>query len=237
MADATPIQPFQLFKMIFQGGRSVARLGAECLGSRRTVVTFSRSERRPVLNILLSSSSNAKYRSTPEYLSPLRSQSYADQPVSRPKAHTGRTSATQRRAPTTSATKAAKKPAPKRTAPKAIPNAKSNAKPTLKPKPKPRKKAKAKPKPRRKVLTDKQKTAQAAKQRREKVKDLKEKARLNAPKPLPSSAWVVFSVERTKAHVGGTNGKKLTEVIKESAAQYRAMTPEQLEVSLAITKL
>ena len=217
----------QLPNMIFHSGRSVARLRAQCQGSRRTFVTFSTTERAPALYTLHPSRNESTTVIKTNLLSPILRRSYVDKPVSRPKAHTGRTTAAPRRAPTTAATKAAKKPAPKTTAPKAIPKAKSKANPKSKAKPK-KKKAKAKPKPKRKVLTEKQKAAKSVREKREKVKDLKKKALLDSPKLTPSSAWTVFNAERVRARGKDT---KLVDVVKESSREFKALTPEQLEVS------
>ena len=219
--------------MIFHSGRSVARLRVQCLGSCRTLVTFSSAERAPALYKLNSPSNKTAISARPDFLSTVIRRAYADRPVSRPKAHTGRTTTAARRAPTTSATKAAKKPAPKKTTPKAIPkgrstaNAKSKSKSKSKSKPK---KAKAKPKrkPTKKVLSDKQKAAKTLRDQRTKTKELKEVALLDSPKATPSTAWTVFITERNKTRSKDT---KTTEVFKEATGPFRNLTPEQLEVS------
>jgi len=160
----------------------------------------------------------------------LLNRSYATKPVSRPKAHTGRTTAASKRTPTTSATKAAKKPAPKKTTPKAKPTVKSKAKPRIKAKPKPKKKAKAKPKPKpkRKVLTDAQKTAKADKKKKENIKKLRETA-LTPPHGTPASAWSVLLAETVKAP-GGAAAGALGATSKAASTKFRQLTPEQLEV-------
>ena len=67
------------------------------------------------------------------------------------------------------------------------------------------------------------------------MKDLKKKALLTkAPKPLPSTAWTVFNAERLKNQNVREAG--LGPVVKASSAEYKAMTPEQLEVSLTFNR-
>ena len=220
--------------MIFHSGRSVARLRAQCFGNCRTLVTFSTTERVPALYTLRLSSHDTTTSVKSNPLSPIIRRAYADRPVSRPKAHTGRTTAAARRAPTTSATKAAKKPAPKKTTPKAVPKAKPRAKPKSKAKPKKKAKAKPKQKPKRKVLTEKQKAAKSLREKREKLKELRKKALLDSPKRASSTAWTVFISERLRAKSKAT---KPADVFKESRGPFRALTPEQLEVSFETQSL
>lgn len=153
---------------------------------------------------------------------PASCRTYATKPVSRPKAHTGRTTTAARKAPTTSKTKAAKKPAPKTTAPKAIPRAKPKAKPRIKAKPKRAKTAKAKPKPRtKKVLTEDQKKTAT-------IRDLRAAA-LKAPTGSASTAWAVFSQERIKqTNSGGLAA--LGPAMKEASTAFKNLSPERLEV-------
>ncbi|KAL2051932.1 hypothetical protein ABVK25_007847 [Lepraria finkii] len=144
--------------MIFQGGRAIGRLpqlSIQCLGGRRAALSSSNVERVAALHNAFQTQYIFDLALKHSLATPNFRRTYADQPVSRPKAHTGRTTTAARKAPTTSKTKAAKKPASKTKAPKAKPKAKSKAKPRIKPKP--AKKAKAKPK--RKVLAEAQKSA------------------------------------------------------------------------------
>ena len=162
---------------------------------------------------------------------PTWSRGYATKPVSRPKAHTGRTTTAARKAPTTSKTKAAKKPAIKKTSAKAIPKGKATAKPRIKPKPKTAKKAKkakpkkkstkAKPKKKtKKVLTEDQKKAAT-------IKSLKNAA-LSPPTQLVSTAWTVLSAESVKG--AKLEGMSLGERVKEASTKFKNLSPEQLEV-------
>ena len=164
---------------------------------------------------------------------------YATQPVSRPKAHTGRATSTRKpRAaakPTEAAattSKASSSKAKPKTAgkPKAKPKAKTKAKSKGKTKATRKTKAKAKPKKKtRKPLTDKQKTAAAAKKTKDEVKALKAKL-LKPPHRLPAIAYQVLLLEHskgTKGLVGGATG-----MAKEMSAQYKALSTEQREVSL-----
>ena len=168
-------------------------------------------------------------------------RTYAQRAVSRPKAHTGRTSAAARKAPTTSKTKAAKKPAPKKKTPKAVPKAKSKAKPRIKPKPKPAKKkrakAKSKPKPKakkpKKVLTEAEKLSLKKRQLRETA--------LKPPTAAGNTAWTVFLQDKIKA-TGFPRGKgigndHLGGVVKGASLEYKQLIPEQVEVCLAFSQM
>lgn len=220
--------------MKFPGGRFVLRLPKstlQSLGNHRTRSYPSGVERVPALyNVFQSQNYSDFYIS--RLMNPALRRTYAQKAVSRPKAHTGRTTTAARKAPTTSSTKAAKKPAPKKTTPKAVPKAKSQAKPRIKPKPKPAKKkkakAKAKPKPKvkkpKKVLTEEQKIALTKKK-------LKETA-LKSPPGIPQSTWVVFVSEKLK----GATGNNLGGLTKAASAEYKKLTPERLEVRLLDTK-
>lgn len=218
--------------MIFQGGRFVIRLPKltlQCLGNHRRGFSSSALERVPALHNVFQSQRYCKFALIqPSFLrKSVILRAYAQKAVSRPKAHTGRTTTAARKAPTTSKTKAAKKPAPKKTSPKAVPKAKSKAKPRIKAKPKPAKKkrAKAKPKPKpkpkkpKKLLTEAQKSALTKKQ-------LKAKA-LKPPHKNVSTTWGVFLAEKMRAN--GSAAKDLGGLTKEASAAYKQLTPEQLE--------
>lgn len=228
--------------MMFQAGQSVARLSQStlrCLVNRRTGLSSSRVERVPADYNVFQSQRYSDPVSRFKLISPILRRAYAQRAVSRPKAHTGRTTTTARKAPTTSKTKAAKKPAVKKTAPKAIPRAKSKAKPRIKPKPKPAKKkkakakAKAKPKPKakkpKKVLTEAQKSALIQKQ-------LKATA-LRPPHEIPSNRWTVFLTEKLKAADKAINSNGLVGLVKEISVEYKQMAPEQLEVCFAFLNI
>ena len=144
-----------------------------------------------------------------------QSQNYATgAPASRPgrpKAHTGRATASRRK------TAATKKPVTKKRA--ARPKQKSKAK------------AKAKPKPKRKtrVLTEKQKAKKEEKAAALKQRELRKTALLTPPsatppKMLPRTAYMVISQEN---QVKGTSP---TDNAKASAAKYKSLTPEEREV-------
>ena len=221
--------------MVFQAGRSVVRLPQltlQYLGNRSTTLSSSSVERVPALY----NSSQSQQYTDPASISHLRTlilrRSYAQRAVSRPKAHTGRTTTAAKKAPTTSKTKAAKKPAPKKTTPKAVPKAKSKAKPRIKAKPKPakKKKAKAKPKPKPKVKKPK-KVLTAAQTLALTKKKLKATA-LTIPHGVQSTAWGVFSAEKVKA-LRGTG--RLADIMKQASGEYKQLTPEQVEVCLLLT--
>ena len=224
--------------MIFRSGQSVVRLPKstlQWLSNRRTGLSSSCVERVPALYNVFQPQHDSNLKTRSSLITPVLRRTYAQRAVSRPKAHTGRTTTAASKAPTTSKTKAAKKPAPKKTTPKAVPKAKSKAKPRIKPKPKPAKKrakAKAKPKPKKsklkkpkKVLTDAQKSALIKKQ-------LKATA-LSPPHGVASTTWQVFTSERmrpdndaVKINLGG--------LMKKASADYKELTPEQLEVCPAL---
>ena len=166
---------------------------------------------------------------SPGLFSALRVRAYATAtPVTRagrPKAHTGRASASKTKAATTAAVTitgarntTAKKPGPKKPGPK-----KGASKAT--PKRKLKAKAKAKPKPKRKVLTEKQKVAREKKLASLKKKQLRETALLNPPKRLPDTAYQVVSIENF------TKGTGVAENAKAAAAKYKSLEPEDREVS------
>ncbi|CAD6589214.1 MAG: hypothetical protein ASARMPRED_003967 [Alectoria sarmentosa] len=215
--------------MISQGSRFVLRLPKltlQCLGNR-TGLSSSRVERVPALYDIFQSQHLSDLLLKSSLITPILRRTYAQRAVSRPKAHTGRTTTAARKAPTTSKTKAAKKPAPKKTTPKAVPKAKSKAKPRITPKPKPAKKkkaakAKAKPKPKLrkpKVLTEVQKSALTKRQ-------LKATA-LKPPHGVASSTWGVFLAEKMRADSAArVNFGSLS---KEASAEYKQLTPEKVE--------
>ena len=222
--------------MIFHGGRSVVRLpqlNLQHLRNCRTALSSSRFERVPALYNVSQSQRFSDLFPKCTLSTPSLRRTYAQRAVSRPKAHTGRTTTAARKAPTTSKTKAAKKPAPKKTTPKAVPKAKSKAKPRIKAKPKPAKKkrakAKAKPKPKakkpRKVLTEAQKSAS-------KTKQLKDTA-LKIPHKAPATKWQVLLQEKLTAADSTVVNGKFGVLVKEASAEYKQLTPEQVEVFLA----
>lgn len=154
------------------------------------------------------------------------SRSYADAPVSRPKAHTGRSTSggkkARKKTPAKEATTeyASKTKKPKKKSSKAKAATKSK-------KSKAKKKAKAKPKP-RKVLTEEQKAKAAEKRAKAQLKELKAKALLTAPKRLPATSWAVFNAEQLVAAKG--TGQKLQDVVSQSSSRFKALQPAQLEV-------
>lgn len=165
---------------------------------------------------------------------------YADGAVSRPKAHTGRTTrkarAQKSATPKTAAEKAtASTPtAQKKATPPKKATAKTKAKTRAKTKPKRKPKPKPKPQPKRKVLTDEQKKKKAKQNANEKLKELKKLALLDPPKQLPDNAWIVFSTGRAATALKKTtSGERalLSDVSKQSAAAYKELSPEEIEVS------
>lgn len=172
------------------------------------------------------------------FSTPIRCRNYADRPISRPKAHTGRTTSSPRRKDTVKSTDAAdpkvNKAKPKA---KAVPTAKTQAKTKPKAKSKGKSKAKPKPKPKSKPkkiskshirgrprMTEKQLEARKATNTRLKIAELKAKALLTRPKILPASAFSVILVEECKVQPSVGQGAR------NASVRYKAITPEQLEV-------
>lgn len=170
------------------------------------------------------------------YITPISHRSYADTPVSRPKAHTGRTkTAPSKRAPTATSVAVKKKSTRAKK-----PAAKKKAKPT------PRRKAKSKAKPKgrsktksRKVLTKEQKEKLAARKKQEKeklvakkpkqkIQDLKTTA-LDPPKHGPLTVWKALVAEGLK-EPGSTVKNRTPEI----SARYKALSPERREVILGV---
>lgn len=172
------------------------------------------------------------------FSTPISCRNYADRPISRPKAHTGRTTTSPTRKVTVKSTGA--------TGPKKVIKAKSKAtikakaKPKAKPKaktktrPKVKSKAKPKAKPKKKIsksqirgrprLTEKQLEARKATNTRLRIVKLKAKALLTRPKILPASAFAVILVEECKGNSSIQQGAR------NASVRYKAITPEQLEV-------
>ena len=161
-----------------------------------------------------------------------------DRPVSRPKAHTGRTTSTRKPkaaavpgtatttvAKTTTTTKA--KPVAKKTGPgrpksktKTKPKTKTKTKTKAKPKPKPKKKVK-------KVLTEKQEATVAAKKKRSDLKALKEIA-LKPPKLKPYTAYQVVFAEHNQNRTAAVKTSNLATATSDA---YKSLSTERREVS------
>ena len=153
-----------------------------------------------------------------------------DQPVSRPKAHTGRVTSKRKPKSSTKSTGAAASKSASKARPKTTEKAQPRAKPKSKVKAKKKTKSKAKPKTRaRKPLTDRQKTAAAAKKSRKEINDLRDKL-LKPPLRLPTTAYQVLLVEHTKGTKGLAGG--IGGVAKQTSAEYKGLSTEQREVGL-----
>ena len=213
--------------MIFRGSRALGRLSQStlpCLESRRIRLLQWSSERVPAFYStgLLRQDANSKNGCS--LIVPVIRRAYAtERPVSRPKAHTGRTTTSPR-----------KKAAPKAAATKkpAAPKKPTKSKPKPKARPKTKAKAKPKPKPRRRVLTDQQKAKRIATKENLDIKKLKELA-LAPPTQLPSTAWLVVIQQTVKdgdAGKGLDARKRLGGSAKAAAAKYKSLSPEELEV-------
>ena len=155
------------------------QLKLQCIGVRRANLSCHNLERVTAFYNAFQSRHLFDFARQSALVVPIFRRAYADKPVSRPKAHTGRTTTAARKAPTTSKTKAAKKPAPRTKAAKARP--------------------KAKPKRKPKALTEAQKEAAT-------IRRLKAAA-LTPPKNLPATAWTVFAGDSVK-NGGGSIGNR-----------------------------
>lgn len=156
----------------------------------------------------------------------LQSRSYATKP-GKPKAHTGRVTASKRKPAAATSDAAAgtpKKASARKSASTKKPAAKKRGA-AEKPKRKTTSKAKAKGRPKRKVLTEKQKTTKQKDAVRQKTKNLKQQALLDPPKRLPATAYTVLSVETSH------KGMKIKEHSKAVSEQYKSLSAEEMEVS------
>ncbi|KAL9594666.1 MAG: hypothetical protein Q9219_006904 [cf. Caloplaca sp. 3 TL-2023] len=221
--------------MILQG-RALARLShhsTQCLDKRATLSL--------AINITRVSSFQQPYHENevicpirPTFSASLPFRHYATKAVSRPKAHTGRTTnaprkkastakASTAKAPTAGSEGAAAKPAAVK--PKAKKAGAKKRKTKAKSKSKPRTRAKstkARKKPARTrtpKLTPEQKTSKL-------IKELKEKA-LSPPKGLPATAFAVLLSETSKNPT--TAGQAGSAIAKECSAKYRSFSPQERE--------
>lgn len=170
-------------------------------------------------------------------VTPLCRRMYANTAVSRPKAHTGRTtSAPKRKAATRSTTKSARQPQRKK-APQAKRRSRTAAKSRRKA-PRARTKSRAKPKGRsraKKPLSEATKIRLAKKKDFAAIRQLKERA-LSPPGPAHAvrNPWVVFLAEQREAlRQAGDHAGTLAEFTKAMRARYKELSPAQLEVGLA----
>ncbi|KAI4141036.1 MAG: hypothetical protein LQ341_003628 [Variospora aurantia] len=176
--------------------------------------------------------------STPTFSSSLPYRPYATNAVSRPKAHTGRTTSAPRKkaetaqATTSDAAATTKKPPTKKPAAKKSAAKKPKTSPKKKSKPRTRAKstrARKKPtKAKKRRLTPKQKEEQAKQKGRQTLKDLKEKA-LTIPKKLPATAYSVLLLEQMKARRAGGKRDPTRVITKDCGTMYHSLSPEQRE--------
>ena len=221
--------------MIFRGSRAfgrLSRLTVPCSENRSSTLLPWSSERVPASYSIAQARHDLYSRCESRLVASIPRRTFAtDKPVSRPKAHTGRTTNNPRKKAAPKAVVAkksvvAKKPATKKK------SAKTATKPKTKPKAKPKaksKKSKAKPKPKRRILTEKQKTKLVVAKERLGIKKLKELA-LTPPTELPATAWMVVSVEAMTEPKGSEQTKGRHVPIKAASTKYRNLTPDQLEV-------
>ncbi|KAL8715247.1 MAG: hypothetical protein Q9220_001205 [cf. Caloplaca sp. 1 TL-2023] len=209
--------------MILQRHRAIAQFAnttaSQCL-SKRTVTCLAFNVTRVAalrLPYLYDRDNNTPTSST--FSASLPYRPYATKAVSRPKAHTGRTtSAPRKKAPTAKATAPKPAAAVKKAAPK-------TAKPKSKSKPRTKAKAtKARKKP-AKPKAKKKKTVSSEEKIRLLIKELKITA-LTPPKRLVSSAFSVILAEKAKEE---RSRPGLGNSAKEASAFYKSLTPEQRE--------
>ena len=167
--------------------------------------------------------------SSPTYIPPCISlqRKFATKPVSRPKAHTGRTASSPRKAKPATKPRSTKPTSDDATQEEVKPKSKAGLKPKskLKSQPKTKTKTKTKAKPRKtrvakKPQTEEQKTAAAEKAKRVQIRLLR-KAALKPPTLPPATGWQVLNAELLKSGKG---------TMKDSAETYKNLTPEEREV-------
>lgn len=176
-------------------------------------------------------------------VTPLCRRTYATRPVSRPKAHTGRTTSAPRQKAASGTQARAKAPSTGAKAPsagKAKGRTRAKAKTRAKALPKKRKsraKARAKSTPRpRKRLSETQKLRKAKQKKSADIIELKKRA-LSPPAELPQHAWTNFLGDQFRTrqsdneYVGGQSG--LGGFSKVVGMRWRALSPAQREVCIA----
>ena len=221
--------------MISRSSQSISRFSRlRFLQINRNELPPSRLEGKAILLGTLPSRLNIRFHAQNGLITPISCRTYADRPVSRPKAHTGRTTTTRRKKATTVATgaKAAAKSSSDASKKVAVKKAKTKAKPKPKSKSKAstgkRIKAKSKPKSKpkvKKVLTEKQKDLLTLKKKREEIKELKTAA-LTPPKKKLLSLWVTLLSEKSKGLKDPVHAGNMQNLSQE----YRALSPERVEV-------
>lgn len=200
--------------------------GSQLSHLRLPRLAFRQREPLPIYADRVSVSFNTLYGRC--YITPISHRSYADKPVSRPKAHTGRTTtAPSKRAPTATEVAAKKKSTRAK---------KSAAERKAKSTPRRKTKSGANPKRRpetkhRKVLTKEQNEKLAAKKAKQKIKDNKITA-LDPPKNEPETVWTIIVAEVCDEPEMAK--LKFPDRVRESSARYKALSPERREVILGV---
>ena len=207
--------------MLVLSGKALARWGTVNSADRVIGLSYSNVAR------VISSHGPFKVSSNSALSSglSLRPRFYATRAAGRPKAHTGRATASTRKTKTTepkaTSDTATDKPAAK-------PKAKSKVKAKPKAKPKSRKPKAKKPKrpAKKKVVSEKTKEKLAKQKASAQVKELREKTlKKEEPKRLPENVFQVILNESTK------KGSVATVTIKDASAKYKSLAPSDLEVS------
>lgn len=235
--------------MIFRTGHGIgcwSQLRIVSLGGHGSKLALTNLERvgASSIGIALARLRAANSWANATVTSPLCRRTYANRAVSRPKAHTGRTtSAPRKKAATRTRTKSAAQPKRKKaSAPKkrrSATRAKSRSKAR-----RPRKTSRAKPKAKRRTKKPLSKTATqnlANRKRIDEVKRLKERA-LSPPTSTErgSNSWVAFLAEQRRELRESGNpllNRPVSEFAQAMKAKYLALSPAQLEVRLSIMAL
>lgn len=219
--------------MILQSCRALARwshISSQYLDKRGALSSLAVNITRVSLLQQPSLSSNEITRPTiTTFNASLSCRPYATNAVSRPKAHTGRTTGRPRKqASATEAitTAAAGKSAAKKPAAKEGVTRKTKSK--AKPKSKPRTKAKS-TKARKKATKTKKPKLTAEQKAQQGIKDLKKKA-LSPPKALPASAFSVLLTEMTQEARRPVAEGAAGGVAKTCSRRYQSLSPEEREV-------
>ena len=193
---------------------------ASTLGANRNSCAYSWS-RVIFRNELACLSSLLQGNASTKLLNQLQFRSYATKP-GRPKAHTGRVTPSKRKPAV--ARSDAKAGTPKKSSTKKAASTRKGTAKKPKRKTKAKAKSKPKPKPKRKGLTEKQQAAKAKKLAGIKKKNLRQRALLDPPKQLPSTAYTVLSSESSG------KGMQVAEHSKAVSARYKGLSSEEMEV-------
>ena len=214
--------------MIVPTGRSLFRLSTNSPCRTYTVdARYLALQRVSAIFAALSTSSRPiPSQSTSSIPSYRRYETTTTKAVSRPKAHTGRTTSTTKKstAKKPATTKVKETTTVKKTAAK--PKAKSKSK--TEPKTKSKAKSKAKKPVKRNVKRKTKKSPTEKEAKNKKIRELKVKA-LKLPKQQPATSWLVYWINYIKENKK-PDGLAIGGLAKEASAKFKNIIPEEREV-------